>query len=98
MWRPSRQLSAILLVVALGAGVVALIVICVGAVFYALTALSGPAFVEFLVAACLAMAAMTLLHRVVLPFARRQWDNVRFPPTEDIRGHPAFRTELHTGA
>ena len=71
--QPLRTIAAVTLVLALAVIIACLVAFAIGAAFYALTVLSGEAFVGFVLSTGLAIAAMALLNRFALPLLKRNW-------------------------
>lgn len=74
MKRLARILLAVLALGILGAVLAGSIVFTIGAAFYALNFLSWEAFVGVLLAFAAGLMAAVLIHRLVWPLARRQWE------------------------
>ena len=74
MKRFARILLAVVALTLLGAVLAGSIVFAIGAAFYALNVLSWEALVGMLLAFAAGMMSAVLIHRLVWPFARRQWE------------------------
>lgn len=74
MKRLARILLALLALAILGVVLAGSIVFSIGAAFYALNVLSWEAFVGMLLCFAAGMISAMLIHRLVWPFARSQWE------------------------
>nr|WP_315381422.1 hypothetical protein [uncultured Sphingomonas sp.] len=74
MKRLALILLAVLALAIISAVLAGSIVFAIGAAFYALNVLSWGALVGMLLAFAVGMMSAALIHRVVWPFARRQWE------------------------